>query len=141
MGGKILIVDDVATNRIVMKVKLTAAGYLPVVAADGVSALALAAEQTPDLILLDYGLPDMPGPDVLRQLRADPVTRRVPVVVFSASQSPAARIAAFEAGADDFLVKPIDDQTLLARIRSLMPPIISVILASSASNGRCTRNS
>jgi two-component system cell cycle response regulator len=120
MGGKILIVDDVATNRIVMKVKLTAAGYLPVVAADGASALALAAEQTPNLILLDYGLPDMPGPDVLRQLRADPVTRRVPVVVFSASQSPAARIAAFEAGADDFLVKPIDDQTLLARIRSLM---------------------
>ncbi len=88
MGGKILIVDDVATNRIVMKVKLTAAGYLPVVAADGASALALAAEQTPNLILLDYGLPDMPGPDVLRQLRADPVTRRVPVVVFSASQSP-----------------------------------------------------
>jgi two-component system cell cycle response regulator len=120
MGGKILIVDDVATNRIVMKVKLTAAGYLPVVAADGASALALAAAQTPDLILLDYGLPDMPGTEVLRQLRADPVTRRVPVVVFSARQSPAARIEAFEAGADDFLVKPIDDQTLSARIRSLM---------------------
>jgi two-component system cell cycle response regulator len=120
MGGKILIVDDVATNRIVMKVKLTAAGYLPVVAADGTSCLALAKEQAPNLILLDCNLPDMPGTDVLRHLRADPHTRRVPVVVLSARQGPAARIAAFQAGADDFLVKPIDDQTLLARIRSLM---------------------
>ena len=120
MGGKILIVDDVATNRIVMKVKLTAAGYLPVVAADGTSCLALAKAQVPALILLDCNLPDMPGTEVLRQLRADPQTRRVPVVVLSARQGPAARIAAFQAGADDFLVKPIDDQTLLARIRSLM---------------------
>ena len=120
MGGKILIVDDVATNRIVMKVKLTAAGYLPVVAADGTSCLALAKAQAPALILLDCNLPDMPGTEVLRQLRADPQTRRVPVVVLSARQGPAARIAAFQAGADDFLVKPIDYQTLLARIRSLM---------------------
>jgi two-component system cell cycle response regulator len=120
MGGKILIVDDVATNRIVMKVKLTAAGYLPVVAADGTSCLALAKKQAPNLILLDCNLPDMPGTDVLRHLRADPLTRRVPVVVLSARQGPAARIAAFQAGADDFLVKPIDDQTLLARIRNLM---------------------
>jgi two-component system cell cycle response regulator len=120
MGGKILIVDDVAINRIVMKVKLTAAGYLPVVAADGTSCLALAKAQAPALILLDCNLPDMPGTEVLRHLRADPQTRRVPVVVLSARQGPAARIAAFQAGADDFLVKPIDDQTLLARIRSLM---------------------
>ena len=120
MGGKIIIVDDVATNRIVMKVKLTAAGYLPVVAADGTSCLALAKAQAPALILLDCNLPDMPGTEVLRHLRADPQTRRVPVVVLSARQGPAARIAAFQAGADDFLVKPIDDQTLLARIRSLM---------------------
>ena len=71
MGGKILIVDDVATNRIVMKVKLTGAGYLPVVAADGTSCLALAKAQAPALILLDCNLPDMPGTEVLRQLRAD----------------------------------------------------------------------
>jgi two-component system cell cycle response regulator len=80
----------------------------------------LAKEQAPNLILLDCNLPDMPGTDVLRHLRADPLTRRVPVVVLSARQGPAARIAAFQAGADDFLVKPIDDQTLLARIRNLM---------------------
>lgn len=119
MGGKVLIIDDVATNRIVMKVKLTAAGYLPEVAADGASCLAMARATPPDLILLDYALPDMTGTEVLRQLRADPATQRVPVVMFSASQSADTRIEAFRAGADDFLVKPIDDQTLLARIRSL----------------------
>lgn len=120
MGGRVLIVDDVATNRIVMKVKLTAAGYLPVVAADGAGCLALAIDELPDLILLDHGLPDMSGAEVLRRLRAMAATRHVPVVVFSASSAEAARIEAFRAGADDFLVKPIDDQTLLARIRSLI---------------------
>ena len=120
MGGRILIADDVATNRIVMKVKLTAAGYLPVVAADGAACLAMARAAPPDLILLDLVLPDMTGTEVLRRLRADPLTRSVPVVMFSATHAVEARIDAFRAGADEFLRKPLDDQTLLARIRSLM---------------------
>lgn len=120
MGGKVLIVDDVATNRIVMKVKLTAAGYLPEVAGDGKICLAMAKASPPDLILLDCMLPDMPGADVLRHLRADPVTRNIPIVVFSATQAADSRVEAFRAGADDFLVKPLDDQTLMARIRSLV---------------------
>ena len=120
MGGKVLIVDDVATNRIVMKVKLTAAGYLPEVASDGDTCLAMAKASPPDLILLDCMLPDMPGADVLRRLRADPMTRSIPIIVFSASQAADCRIEAFRAGADDFLVKPLDDQTLMARIRSLV---------------------
>ena len=120
MGGKVLIVDDVATNRIVMKVKLAAAGYLPLVAADGKSCLALARSERPDLILVDLLMPDMPGGEVLARLRADPATRQIPVVIFSASHAISDRIEAFRAGADDFLIKPLDDQTLLARIRSLM---------------------
>ena len=76
MGGKVLIVDDVATNRIVMKVKLAAAGYLPLVAADGKSCLALARSERPDLILVDLLMPDMPGGEVLARLRADPATRQ-----------------------------------------------------------------
>lgn len=120
MGGKVLIVDDVATNRIVMKVKLSAAGYLPLVAADGAACLAAARAELPDLILLDLLLPDMAGTEVLAQLRADPATRAIPVVIFSASHATEARVKAFRAGADDFLLKPLDDQTLLARIRSLM---------------------
>ena len=120
MVGKILIVDDVATNRIVMKVKLQAAGYVPQLAANAAACFDIAAREAPDLILLDLLLPDMSGIDVLTRLRADPVTRTVPVVMFSASQDAGARARAFRAGADEFLTKPIDDQTLLARIRSFM---------------------
>lgn len=120
MGGKILIVDDVATNRIVMKVKLTEAGYQPVTAADGETCLSVARRDPPDLILLDHFLPDMSGSDVLARLRAEPTLHTVPVVMFSASTDLGAMIAAFRAGADDFLTKPIDDQTLLARIRSFL---------------------
>lgn len=120
MVGKILIVDDVAANRIVMKVKLNAAGYRPVMAANGAECLRAAMAELPDLILLDLALPDMSGVDVLAALRADPVTRAIPVVMFSASRDGAARAAAFRAGADEFLSKPMDDQTLLARIRSFM---------------------
>ena len=120
MGGKILIVDDVATNRIVSKVKLSAAGYLPILASDGQSALAAIAQARPDLVLLDLALPDMPGADFLARLRADPATATLPVIVLSASLDPAERLAAFRAGADAFLLKPVDDQSLLARIRSLM---------------------
>lgn len=120
MVGKILIVDDVATNRIVFKVKLGAACYMPILAADGAGCLRMARQEAPDLILLDLMLPDMSGIDVLRRLRADPMTRDIPVVVFSASTEHEARLEAFRAGADDFLSKPIDDQTLMARLRSLL---------------------
>lgn len=120
MVGKILIVDDVATNRIVMKVKLAAAGYLPTMAWDGQSCLAAAMRERPDLILLDMMLPDLDGLQVLTRLREDPRLRRVPIVMFSASNDAHIRAQAFRLGADDFLSKPIDDQTLLARLRNLM---------------------
>ena len=120
MNGKILIVDDVATNRIVLKVKLAEAGYQPVLAADGASCLALAQRDPPNLILLDCMLPDMCGTEVVKRLRADPALRAVPIVMFSASQDRALMIKAFRAGADEFLTKPIDDHILLARIRSFL---------------------
>lgn len=120
MAGKILIIDDVATNRIVMKVKLGAAGYLPIVAATGAAGLANAARDAPDLILIDMSLPDMSGITVLQNLRADPVTRAVPVIMLTANPTADTRVLAFRAGADDFLCKPVDDESLLARIRSFM---------------------
>ena len=120
MGGKVLIVDDVATNRIVMKVKLSAAGYVPMVAATAADCLALARSENPDLILLDFVLPDLRGTEVVTRLRANLATRSIPIIMFSASHAPEARLAAFHSGADDFLLKPLDDQTLLARIRSLL---------------------
>lgn len=120
MVGKILIVDDVATNRIVFKVKLCAACYQPLLAGDGATALRLARTEQPDLILLDMNLPDMSCSEVLAQLRAGPLTADIPVIVFSARGDSETRIHALRAGADDFLPKPVDDQILMARVRNLL---------------------
>jgi two-component system, cell cycle response regulator len=120
MAGKLLIVDDVATNRIVFKVKLGAAFYTPLLAATGAECLTVARAEQPDLILLDLMLPDMSGTDVLRALRADAVTRDIPVIVLSSSHDDIARMAALAAGADDFLTKPFADEVLLARVRNLL---------------------
>jgi two-component system, cell cycle response regulator len=120
MVGKILIVDDVSTNRIVFKVKLSAAGYAVVVAGDGLGCLHQARTERPDVILLDLNLPDMNGIDVLGQLKANPATRRIPVVMVSSEQDPVRRVAALRAGAEDFLSRPIDDEMLLARLRGLL---------------------
>lgn len=120
MSGRILIVDDVATNRIVYRARLAAAFYEPIIAADGAACLAAAVEARPDLILLDLCLPDISGHEVLRRLRADPRTRDMPVIVLTASRDDAVRLAAFSAGADDVIVKPASDQVLLARVRNLL---------------------
>lgn len=120
MGRRLLIVDDIATNRIVLKVKLAAACYESVQAADGASALRMVAEEKPDLVLLDLCMPDMNGLDVLARLRADPATHDLPIIVISAQTSIEARIAALRAGADEVLPKPFDDLVLMARVRSLL---------------------
>lgn len=120
MAGSILVVDDIATNRVVMKAKLALAFHQTVLAEDGAQALAEARRVLPELILLDYGLPDMSGVEVLRKLRADPPTRRIPVIVISASPLVEDRLAALAAGAEDFFIKPVEDRVLLARIRNLL---------------------
>jgi two-component system, cell cycle response regulator len=120
MYGRILIVDDVATNRIIYKVKLGDAFYEPLLAADGKACLEIARSERPDLILLDLMLPDMPGTDVLRHLRADPVTRAIPVIVLTASRDVEMRLDALSAGADDVMTKPVPDQVLMARVRNLL---------------------
>ncbi|MGL4311221.1 MAG: diguanylate cyclase [Paracoccaceae bacterium] len=120
MAGKILIVDDVATNRIVLTVKLAAACYGILQAETGHAALRTARESLPDLILLDVMLPDLDGVEVCRRLKADPLTREIPIVMITAFSDAAARMQALAAGADDFLSKPLDDLMLLARLRSLL---------------------
>lgn len=120
MVGKILIVDDVATNRIVQKVKLSAAFYQPLLASDAASCIAMARAERPDLILLEQVLPDMSNAEVLEKLSLDPITRSIPVIVITSQPDPRARIAALAAGAQDVLSRPVHDQVLLARIRSLI---------------------
>lgn len=120
MSGRILIVDDLASNRIILKVKLNAACHETIQAASGTAALELAKREQPTLILLDMVLPDLSGIEVCRRLRVDPETQHIPVVIITASTDRDTRLRALEAGADEFLTKPLNEVILMARIRSLM---------------------
>lgn len=120
MTGKILIVDDVATNRIVLKVKLAAARYQTLQAGSGAEALRVIANETPDLILLEARLPDANGYEICRKLRTLPATADVPIILTATDASPSARLAALRAGANDMLPKPVDEQDLFARLRGLL---------------------
>lgn len=119
MSARILIVDDVAANRIIQQARLAAAFYEPLLAADGATCLAAAREDRPDLVLLDLGLPDIPGLEILRRLRADPACRDIPVIALAGPRAEE-RLAAFAAGADDVMTRPANERLLLARVRNLL---------------------
>ncbi|WP_304176510.1 PleD family two-component system response regulator [Phenylobacterium aquaticum] len=119
MTARILVVDDIEANVRLLEAKLTAEYYEVLTASDGPTALALAAKEKPDIVLLDVMMPGMDGFQVCRRLKDDPETRHVPVVLVTALDGRADRIAGLEAGADEFLTKPIDDVMLFARVRSL----------------------
>jgi PAS domain S-box-containing protein len=115
----ILIVDDLAANRQLMGELLEEQGYQLVEAADGATALRLAAEFSPDLVLLDVMMPGMDGYEVCRQLRAIPDISAVPVLMVTALDDQGSRLAGIEAGADDFITKPFNIQELRARVRTI----------------------
>jgi two-component system cell cycle response regulator len=119
MSARILVVDDIESNVRLLEAKLTAEYYEVLTANDGPTALAVAASERPDIVLLDVMMPGMDGFDVCRRLKDDPLTRHIPVVLVTALDGRADRVAGLEAGADDFLTKPIDDVMLFARVRSL----------------------
>ena len=119
MSARILVVDDIEANVRLLEAKLSAEYYEVLTASDGVTALAIAAAEKPDIILLDVMMPGMDGFEVCRRLKDDPETRHIPVVLVTALDGRADRITGLEAGADEFLTKPIDDVMLFARVRSL----------------------
>ena len=119
MVARILIVDDLPANLRLLEARLSAEYYEVMTAADGPSGLAKAAAEQPDIILLDVMMPGMDGFAVCRRLKEDPETRHIPVVLVTALDGRSDRVAGLEAGADDFLTKPIDDVMLFARVRSL----------------------
>ena len=115
----ILIVDDVAANRDTLRELLDAPHYTVVEAGDGPTALRLAAEAPPDLVLLDVMMPAMDGYEVCRRLRADAHLAEVPVIMVTALDDEASRLAGIEAGADDFITKPFNSSELRARVRTI----------------------
>jgi two-component system cell cycle response regulator len=119
MTARILVVDDIEANVRLLEAKLQAEYYQVLTAGDGPTALAVAARDRPDVILLDVMMPGMDGFEVCRRLKLDEATRHIPVVLVTALDGRADRITGLEAGADDFLTKPIEDLMLLARVRSL----------------------
>ena len=119
MSARILVVDDVDVNVRLLEAKLTIEYYDVLSCTDGATALAIAAEHQPDLILLDVMMPGMDGFETCRRLKAQAETRHIPVVLVTALDGRQDRIRGLEAGADDFLTKPIDDVILFARVKSL----------------------
>ncbi len=120
MSARILVVDDILTNVKLLEAKLTAEYFEVLSAQDGMSALDVAANEAPDLILLDVMMPGMDGFEVCQRLKADGKTRHIPVVMVTALSDVADRVRGLEAGADDFLSKPVNDVALFARVRSLV---------------------
>lgn len=119
MTARILVIDDLEANIRLLQARLSAEYYEVLTATDGPSGIAVAAAETPDIILLDVMMPGMDGFTVCRKLKDDPATRHIPVVLVTALDGRSDRVAGLEAGADDFLTKPIDDVMLFARVRSL----------------------
>src|SRR6202040_804101 len=119
MTARVLVVDDVAANVRLLEARLSAEYFDVITAMSGADALAICQRAECDLVLLDVMMPDMDGFEVCRRLKENPATQHIPVVMVTALDQPSDRVAGLDAGADDFLTKPVSDLVLIARGRSL----------------------
>lgn len=114
----VLVVEDEGAQREVLNYNLEAEGFEVVVADNGEDALLLVQEEQPDLIVLDWMLPKVSGIEVCRQVKADPATRNIPIIMLSARSEEVDRVRGLETGADDYVVKPYSVVELMARLRT-----------------------
>lgn len=120
MSTKILVVEDEEAIRTLLNYNLTAEGYAVTVVDDGDEALLVAEELEPDLILLDWMLPNVSGIEICRQLRARSATRMIPVIMLTARAEEEDRLRGFDKGADDYMTKPFSMSELVARIKAVL---------------------
>ena len=119
MTARILVVDDVPANVRLLEARLSAEYFEVMTASSGAEALAACERAECDLVLLDVMMPDMDGFEVCRRIKKNPATQHIPVVMVTALDQPSDRVTGLDAGADDFLTKPVSDLVLIARVRSL----------------------
>ncbi|MCB1332373.1 MAG: phosphate regulon transcriptional regulator PhoB [Roseivivax sp.] len=115
---RVLVVEDEPAQREVLRYNLEAEGFDVLLAGGGDEALLLLREETPDLVVLDWMLPEVSGIEICRRIKADPGTRAIPVVMLSARGDEADRVRGLETGADDYVVKPYSVIELIARLRN-----------------------
>ncbi len=120
MTAQILVVDDVPANIKLLEAKLSSEYYDVITATDGFEALEKVKLFEPDLILLDVMMPGMDGFEVCHKLKSDSEVSHIPVVMVTALSEKSDRLKGLEAGADDFITKPINDMALFARVKSLI---------------------
>jgi adenylate cyclase len=116
----ILVVDDVADNVEILQLRLESQGYEVIAAADGEAALAAIRDQLPDLVLLDIMMPKLDGIATVKALKADSSLPFIPVILVTARADAKDVVAGLEAGADDYLTKPVDQAALMARVRAML---------------------
>src|SRR6476660_5584286 len=119
MTARVLVVDDVPANVKLLEARLSAEYFDVLTAMSGEEALSICDRAECDIVLLDVMMPDMDGFEVCRRLKAGLGTHHIPVVMVTALDQPSDRVKGLEAGADDFLTKPVSDVALIARVRSL----------------------
>ena len=119
MSARVLVVDDIPANVKLLEARLSAEYFDVATAFSGAEALTLAERAECDIVLLDVMMPDMDGFEVCRRLKSNPATHHIPVVMVTALDQPSDRVRGLEAGADDFLTKPVTDVALISRVRQL----------------------